>query len=54
MGLALAAIVKVTNVFFVITDKQSKGKWTFFVPLESKVIVCPTDVEPTDERSYYS
>ncbi|GAB3715967.1 MAG: pyridoxal-phosphate dependent enzyme [Flavobacterium sp.] len=54
MGLALAAIVKGYKCIFVITDKQSKEKMDILRAVGAKVIVCPTDVEPTDERSYYS
>ena len=54
MGLALAAIVKGYKCVFVITDKQSKEKSDILRAVGAKVIVCPTDVEPTDPRSYYS
>ncbi|WP_338410719.1 pyridoxal-phosphate dependent enzyme [uncultured Flavobacterium sp.] len=54
MGLALAAIVKGYKCIFVITDKQSKEKMDILRAVGAKVIVCPTDVEPTDPRSYYS
>ncbi|HBK82954.1 MAG TPA: cystathionine beta-synthase [Flavobacterium sp.] len=54
MGLALAAIVKGYKCIFVITDKQSKEKMDILRAVGAKVVVCPTDVEPTDPRSYYS
>ena len=54
MGLALAAIVKGYKCIFVISDKQSKEKSDILRAVVAKVIVCPTDVEPTDPRSYYS
>ena len=54
MGLALGAIVKGYKCIFVITDKQSKEKMDILRAVGAKVIVCPTDVEPTDPRSYYS
>ena len=54
MGLALAAIVKGYKCIFVITDKQSKEKVDILRAVGAKVIVCPTDVAPTDPRSYYS
>ncbi|CAM4018972.1 pyridoxal-phosphate dependent enzyme [Flavobacterium branchiophilum] len=54
MGLALAAIVKGYKLICVITDKQSKEKVDILRAVGAKVIVCPTDVEPTDPRSYYS
>lgn len=54
MGLALAAIVKGYQLICVITDKQSKEKMDILRAVGAKVIVCPTDVEPSDPRSYYS
>lgn len=54
MGLALVAIVKGYKLVCVITDKQSKEKMDILRAVGAKVIVCPTDVEPTDARSYYS
>ena len=50
MGLALAAIVKGYKCIFVISDKQSKEKSDILRAVGAKVIVCPTDVEPTDPR----
>ena len=54
MGLALAAIVKGFKLICVISDKQSKEKMDILRAVGAKVVVCPTDVEPTDPRSYYS
>ncbi len=54
MGLALAAIVKGYKLICVITDKQSKEKMDILRAVGAKVVVCPTDVEPIDPRSYYS
>ena len=54
MGLALAAIVKGYKLVCVITDKQSKEKMDILRAVGAEVVVCPTDVEPTDPRSYYS
>lgn len=54
MGLALAAIVKGYKCIFVTTDKQSKEKVDILRAVGAEVIVCPTNVEPDDERSYYS
>jgi cystathionine beta-synthase len=54
MGLALAAIVKGYKLICVISDKQSKEKMDILRAVGAKVVVCPTDVEPTDPRSYYS
>jgi cystathionine beta-synthase len=36
------------------SDKQSKEKMDILRAVGAKVVVCPTDVEPTDPRSYYS
>ena len=54
MGLALAAIVKGYKMVCVISDKQSKEKMDILRAVGSKVVVCPTNVEPDDPRSYYS
>ncbi len=54
MGLAIAAIVKGYKCIFTTTDKQSKEKVDALRAFGGKVIVCPTDVDPEDPRSYYS
>jgi cystathionine beta-synthase len=54
MGLALAAIIKGYKLICVISDKQSKEKMDILRAVGSEVIVCPTDVEPENPRSYYS
>ena len=54
MGLALAAIVKGYKCIFVMSDKQSKEKMDILRAVGAKVVVCPTNVEPDDPRSYYS
>jgi cystathionine beta-synthase len=54
MGLALVAIVKGYKCIFTTTDKQSKEKSDILKALGAEVIVCPTNVEPEDPRSYYS
>ncbi|MEQ3655992.1 MAG: pyridoxal-phosphate dependent enzyme [Dokdonia sp.] len=54
MGLALAAIVKGYKMVCVISDKQSKEKMDILRAVGSEVVVCPTNVEPDDPRSYYS
>src|SRR3954468_17434593 len=54
MGLAIAAIVKGYKCIFTTTDKQSKEKADILKALGAEVIVCPTNVEPEDPRSYYS
>lgn len=54
MGLALGAIIKGYKLICVISDKQSKEKMDILRAVGAKVVVCPTDVEPSDPRSYYS
>ena len=54
MGLALAAIVKGYKCIFATTDKQSKEKSDILKAVGAEVVVCPTNVEPEDPRSYYS
>jgi len=54
MGLALAASVKGYKCIFATTDKQSKEKADILKAVGAEVIVCPTNVEPEDPRSYYS
>jgi len=54
MGLAIAAVVKGYKCIFTTTDKQSKEKVDALKAFGAEVIVCPTDVEPEDPRSYYS
>lgn len=54
MGLAMAAIIKGYKCIFTSTDKQSKEKFDALRAFGAEVIVCPTDVDPEDPRSYYS
>ena len=54
MGLAIAAIIKGYKCIFTSTDKQSKEKFDALRAFGAEVIVCPTDVDPEDPRSYYS
>ena len=54
MGLAIAAIVKGYKCVFTTTDKQSKEKADALKAFGADVIVCPTNVDPEDPRSYYS
>ncbi len=54
MGLAIAAVVKGYRCIFTTTDKQSKEKADALKAFGAEVIVCPTDVDPEDPRSYYS
>jgi cystathionine beta-synthase len=54
MGLALAAIIKGYKLICVLNDKQSKEKMDILRAVGAEVVVCPTAVEPSDPRSYYS
>ena len=54
MGVALAACVKGYKCIFTTSDKQSKEKIDILKAVGAEVIVCPTNVVPTDPRSYYS
>jgi cystathionine beta-synthase len=54
MGLAIAAVVKGYKCVFTTTDKQSKEKIDALRAFGAEVLICPTDVEPDDPRSYYS
>jgi len=54
MGLALVAIMRGYKLICVISDKQSKEKMDILRAVGAEVIVCPTNVEPEDARSYYS
>ena len=38
---------------FVMADKQSEEKRALLRAYGAEVVVCPTDVDPEDERSYY-
>lgn len=54
MGLALTAIAKGYKCIFTMADKQSQEKIDILKAVGAEVIVCPTNVEPEDARSYYS
>ena len=54
MGLAIAAVVKGYACIFTTTDKQSKEKVDALKAFGAEVVVCPTNVDPDDPRSYYS
>jgi cystathionine beta-synthase len=53
IGLAQAAAVKGYRCIFVMADKQSEEKRALLRAYGADVVVCPTDVDPDDERSYY-
>ena len=54
VGLAMWAAVNGYKCIFVMADKQSIEKVNNLKAFGAKVVVCPTDVEPEDPRSYYS
>jgi cystathionine beta-synthase len=54
MGLALVAIAKGYKCIFTMNDKQSKEKVDVLRAMGAQVVVCPTNVGPTDPQSYYS
>jgi cystathionine beta-synthase len=54
MGLAIAAVIKGYKCVFTTTDKQSKEKMDALRAFGAEVIVCPTNVDADDPRSYYS
>jgi len=54
MGLALVASIKGYKSIFTTSDKQSKEKMDMLKAVGAEVIICPTNVEPSDPRSYYS
>ncbi|MEL6674916.1 MAG: pyridoxal-phosphate dependent enzyme [Bacteroidota bacterium] len=54
MGLALAAAVKGYRCIFTMADKQSQEKIDILRAVGAEVVVCPTNVEPEDPRSYYA
>src|SRR5690606_3042404 len=54
MGLALAAVAKGYKCIFTMADKQSQEKINILRAVGAEVIVCPTNVDPEDPRSYYS
>jgi cystathionine beta-synthase len=54
MGLALACVIRGYKLICVLSDKQSKEKMDILRAVGAEVVVCPTNVEPDDPRSYYS
>ena len=53
VGLAMAAAVRGYRCIFVMADKQSPEKQALLRAYGAEVVLCPTDVAPDDERSYY-
>src|SRR6201998_3074111 len=54
MALVIAPVFKGFKIIFTSTDKQSKEKCDALRAFGAEVVVCPTNVDPEDERSYYS
>jgi len=54
VGLAIYSAIHGYKCIFVMADKQSKEKVDTLKAFGAKVIVCPTEVDPKDPRSYYS
>jgi cystathionine beta-synthase len=54
VGIAMFCAVYGYHAVFVMADKQSQEKINNLKAFGAKVVICPTDVEPEDPRSYYS
>jgi cystathionine beta-synthase len=52
-GLAIVAAQRGYRCIFVMPDKMSSEKINLLRAYGAEVVVCPTDVEPDDPRSYY-
>jgi len=53
-GLAMVAATRGYKCIFVMPDKMSQEKIDGLRAYGAKVVICPTAVEPSDPRSYYS
>jgi cystathionine beta-synthase len=53
VGLAMAAAARGYRCIFVMADKQSEEKRALLRAYGAELVICPTDVHPDDERSYY-
>lgn len=53
MALAVLSAVRGYKCIFVMADKQSEEKRAGLRALGAQVVICPTDVDADDERSYY-
>ncbi len=53
-GLAMVAAIRGYKCIFVMPDKMSHEKVDTLRAYGAKVVICPTAVEPSDPRSYYS
>ncbi|MCE7735379.1 MAG: pyridoxal-phosphate dependent enzyme [Candidatus Heimdallarchaeota archaeon] len=54
LGLALIGIQRGYKVILIMPDKMSPEKMNIVKAMGCEVVVCPTEVEPDDPRSYYS
>jgi 1-aminocyclopropane-1-carboxylate deaminase/D-cysteine desulfhydrase-like pyridoxal-dependent ACC family enzyme len=54
MGLAITAVVKGYKCIFTTTGQAVEGEVDALRAFGAEVIVCPTDVDPEDPRSYYT
>ena len=54
LGLSIVAITRGYKCIFVTSDKQSQEKIDILKLHGAKVVICPTNVEAEDPRSYYS
>jgi cystathionine beta-synthase len=54
VGLAMAAAIKGYKLICVMQDKQSREKQDLLKAYGAEVYLCPTEVTPSDPRSYYS
>lgn len=53
VGLALVAAVKGYRIIFTMPDKVTKEKIALLEAFGAEVVICPTEVDPSDPRSYY-
>ncbi|MCB9729454.1 MAG: pyridoxal-phosphate dependent enzyme [Deltaproteobacteria bacterium] len=53
MGLAMVAAIRGYKSIFVMPDKMSEEKMAALRAVGARVVVCPTNVEADDPRSYY-
>lgn len=54
VGLAMAAAIKGYKLICVMQDKQSREKQDLLKAYGAEIHLCPTEVAPSDPRSYYS
>jgi len=54
VGLAMVAALRGYKLIAVMADKQAEEKRALLRAYGAEVVVCPTDIDPEDPRSYYS